>query len=125
MVIHDMAESPLMGWGRADVQPQFPQLQNETNKDAPVTLIWLQGLHVCRLLAHRLGSTSVFIIQEPCIQLACLPMQQEFTAATGLEGMRRLELLVLTNSFCLFTTGKQMLHQHAANHPKITAHMFL
>lgn len=84
MVTHDMAESPLMGWGREDVPPQFPQLQNETIKDAPANLMRLQGLHVCRLLAHRLGSMSVFIIQELCIQLAWLLMQQEFAAATGL-----------------------------------------
>lgn len=47
---------PADGKGRADVQPQFPQLQNVTNKDAPVNLVQLQGLHVCRLLAHRLRS---------------------------------------------------------------------
>lgn len=76
MVTGDMAESPLTRWGRANVQPQFPQVQNGTNKDAPVNLV--------RLLARRLHSMSAFIIQGPYVQLAWLLMQQEFTVATGL-----------------------------------------
>lgn len=32
------------------------------------------------------------------------------SAATGLRGKERLEHLILTNGFCLPTTGKQTLH---------------
>lgn len=118
-VTGDVAESPLMGRGRADVQPQFPQLQN-----APEHLVQCPGLHVCGIRAHTHGSVDVDIIQEPRSQLAWLLMQQEFTAATGLRGEEEAGAARF-DKWLLFTRDWQTnAPRCAANHLKITAHMF-
>lgn len=118
-VTADVAESPLVGWGRADAQPQFPQLQN-----GPVNLVQLPGLHVCGLLARTLGSVNMDIIQEPCSQLAWLLMQQDFTVATGLRGEEEAGTTRF-DKWLLFTHDWQTnAPRCAANHLKITAHMF-
>lgn len=84
----------------------------------------LPGLHVCGLLAGTLGSVNTDIIQEPCSQLARLLMQQEFTAATGLRGEEAAGTTRF-DKWLLFTHDWQTNPPRcAANHLKITAHMF-
>lgn len=101
MVTGGTAESRSAGGGGQTFRLSFLN----SSKDTP-SILW--SFQVCtapeELISLAADATGIH-----SGQLAC--------------GGERLEHLVLTNGFCLPTTGKQTLRD-VVNHLKITAHMF-